>query len=369
MARHQRILVIRTDRIGDVVLATPLIRALRKSFPQAYIAALVNPYARDVLLHNPHLDEILVDDPELEHQGFQGFWAQVKNLRRHRFDTALLLLPTERLAWMLLASGIRTRVSVGLKLYQVLTFMKTVSRHKYNPLRHEADYCLDLGRAIGVRSEELATEVVVTDEERARGREILLHQGYPRTNEAPAPRFIILHPGSGKSSPNWKVEHYVTLAKMCLTDPNVWVVVTGSANEVELSPYFNSLNSRRVINLIGRLSLREMIGVIASGALLVSGSTGPMHLAAGLGIPTLSMFCRMSACSVQLWGALGNRSDVVLPPSSYCSTRCPGDPHVCQFEEGIVPSMVYSKIPQFLEEPQQIPENGQRHSRKSATFR
>lgn len=369
MAHPQRILVVRTDRIGDVVLATPLIRALRKTFPHAYIAAMVNPYARDVLLHNPHLDEIIVDDPELEHQGFKGFWDQVMNLRRRRFDTGLLLLPTERMAWMLLAAGIRTRVSVGLKLYQVLTFMKTVSRHKYNPLRHEADYCLDLGRAIGVRTEDLAPEISVTQEERARGREILRRHGLPRIIGAHTPRFVVIHPGNGKSSPNWKVEHYVTLTKMCLMDPELWVAVTGGVNELELSPSFNTLNSRRVINLIGRLSVREMVGVIASSSLIVSASTGPMHIAAGLGIPTVSMFCRMSACSVQLWGPLGNRSKVVLPSTSYCSTRCPGNPHICQFEDGIDPSTVHQKILHFLEEHRQVPDEVRLTHLKLASLR
>ncbi len=351
MPHPQRILVVRTDRIGDLVLATPLIRALRKSFPQAYLAALVSPYTRDVLLHNPYLDEIIVDDPEIEHQGVRGFWAQAANLRRHRFDTALLLLPTERLAWMLLAAGIKTRVSVGLKLYEVLTFMKTVSRHKYHPLRHEADYCLDLGRAIGAESDDLTPEIVVSQEERARGREILYRQGYPRLNGLSSPKFIIIHPGTGKSSPNWKVDHYVTLARQCLTDPNLWIVLTGGAGEKELAQPFCGLNSRRVVNLIGRLSIRDTIGVISSASLLISASTGPMHLAAGLGVPTLSMFCRMDACSSQLWGALGNRADVVRPSKTYCSTRCPGDPHVCQFEGGIEPAMVFERIPQFIEEP------------------
>ena len=129
MAKQERILVIRTDRIGDVVLATPLIRGLRRRFPGAYIAAMVRPYTRELLLQNPHLDEILVDDPDGAHAGGRGFWGQVRLLRKHRFDTALLLLPTERLAWILFFSGIRTRVSVGLRLYQALTFMKTVSRH------------------------------------------------------------------------------------------------------------------------------------------------------------------------------------------------------------------------------------------------
>jgi ADP-heptose:LPS heptosyltransferase len=348
MSRHKRILVVRTDRIGDVVLATPLIRALRETFPDAYLAALVNPYARDVLLGNPHINEILTDDPKGRDGGRRGFWRQVRALRSYKFDTALLLLPTERLAWMLFASGIRTRVSVGLKLYEVLTFMKTVSRHKYIPLRHEADYCLDLGRAIGVREAQLVTQITLTEEERQKGREMLRSRGLPDSNKDGGVKTVIIHPGSAGSSPNWKVEEYVELARFCLEDERVWIVITGSPNETQFSGAFAVLQSQQVIDLIGQLSIRELCTVIAAGSLVISSSTGPMHLAAGLGVPTVSMFCRMSACSVDLWGPLGNSSEIVRPSTTYCATQCPGDPHICQFVGGIDPEAVYKSIVRAL---------------------
>ena len=162
---------------------------------------MVRPYARGVLAENPHLDEILEDDPDGAHAGRAGFWAQVRMLRERRFDAALLLLPTKRLAWMLFAAGVRRRVGVGTRLYQVLTGMESVSRRKYRPLRHEADYCLDLGRKIGAAAgssrEDLATEVFLTDEERRRAA--------ARLDRAPGTRIVCIHPGSGGSAPNWRV--------------------------------------------------------------------------------------------------------------------------------------------------------------------
>ncbi|MBP1654891.1 MAG: glycosyl transferase family protein [Bacteroidetes bacterium] len=332
MPKHTRILVVRTDRVGDVVLATPLIRALRRTFPDAHIAALVRPYTRDVLLHNPHLNEILVDDPDGAHAGRSGFWDQVGMLRSRKFDTALLLLPTERMAWMLLVAGIRTRIGVGTKLYEVLTFMRTVSRHKYIPLRHEADYCLDLGRAIGVRTSDLAVELFLTEGERRAADARLRAAGNAETGTM----LIGMHPGSGKSAPNWRIERYVELAGALLERyPAARIVVTGSEAERDFSRRFRATGSERVIDFVGALTLRDLMGVISRYSLLVSASTGPMHLAAGLGVPTLSLFCPLTACSPRLWGPQGNRAEVVLPSERYCQTRCPGDPHVCQFEGGI----------------------------------
>lgn len=332
MPKHSRILVVRTDRVGDVVLATPLIRALRKTFPDAYLAALVRPYTRDVLLHNPHLDDILIDDPDRAHAGRPGFWKQVGMLRSRKFDTALLLLPTERMAWMLFAAGIRTRIGVGTKLYEVLTFMRTVSRHKYKPLRHEADYCLDLGRAIGVRTGDLAVELFLTEAERQTAAARLRDRGVVH----PGTTLIGMHPGSGKSAPNWRIERYVELAGALLERyPAAHIVVTGSEGERDFSRSFGTLQSDRLTDLIGALTLRELTGVISRYALLVSASTGPMHIAAGLRVPTLSLFCPLTACSPRLWGPQGNRAEVLLPSDGYCQSQCPGDPHICQFEGGI----------------------------------
>ncbi|MFN8178214.1 MAG: glycosyltransferase family 9 protein [bacterium] len=353
MSRHDRILVVRTDRVGDVVLATPLIRALRSAFPSAHLAAMVRPYTRGVLDGNPYLDEVLVDDPAGEHAGRAGFWRQVRALRGRRFDTALLLLPTERLAWMLFCAGIGTRVGVGTRLYQVLTGMRSVSRRKYVPLRHEADYCLDLGRAIGVRSEDLSTEVFLTDEERRAARERLeaARRGGARAGDSREGEDAIgvgVHPGSGRSAPNWRVERYVELAERLLTDERVRIVLTGSPAETALAVPFARLDRSRVVDLVGKLSLRELMGVLSQESVLVSASTGPMHLAAALRVPTVSMFCPISACSPELWGPKGNHADVVLPPEGYCRVRCPGDPHVCEFEGGIDPGAVFERVRRLL---------------------
>jgi len=268
----------------------------------------------------------------------------VHELRKRRFDTALLLLPTERLAWMLFAAGIRTRVGVGLKLYEALTLMRTVSRHKYVPLRHEADYCLDLGRLIGATADGLNVELFLTVQERDAARAVLAENGWDTGRE----RLVGIHPGSGKSSPNWRIARYAELANLLLQREDVRIVLTGHADEREFADVFRKTVRGKVIDLIGQLSLRELMAVISQEQLLVSASTGPMHIAAGLKVPTVSLFCPLTACSPQLWGPLGNRSEVVLPPPTYCATHCPGDPHVCDLEGGTEPMTVLAAVRRLL---------------------
>lgn len=342
--KHSRILVTRTDRIGDVVLMTPLLRALREKFPDAYIAALVHPRARDVLFHNPRLDEIIVDEPEGEHAGRAGFWNQVREMRRRQFNTALLLLPTERLAWMLFAAGIRRRYGVGVKLYGVLTGMKSV-RREYEPLRHEADYCLDFGRQLGIVSRNLAPEIFLTEEEKTAARRILSAHGVAFSQD----EFLVgVHPGSGHSAPNWKVERYVELCERLVCQKGIRVIITGSPAELESAQGFSSLFQAGGINLIGKLSLRELAAVIAQERAFVSASTGPMHIAAALRTPTVSLFCPSPNPSATHWGPLGNEAAIVLPPNGFCGARCSGNPHTCAFEGGIHPRDVAAAVLRML---------------------
>jgi ADP-heptose:LPS heptosyltransferase len=332
MVRSRRILVIRPDRIGDVVLATPLIRAIRLAHPDCHLAAMVLPHTAPVLANNPHLNEIITDSPEAT-----SLWQQSRRLRASRFDTALMLLPTKRHAWMLFFAGIRTRVGVGKKPYQSLTFMRTVSRNKYISGRHEADYCMDLGRLIGIEGDDLSVEVSANSEDVSRVREKL-----PEGR-----RLVGICPGSGHSSPNWNVDAYTKLAGELLRDDDAHIVLVGGPNERHLADGFGAISPTRITNTIGD-TVSDLIATITCLDVLVSTSTGPMHIAAGVKTPTVSLFCPLPSCSPALWGPKGNRSEVVLPHDGFCQDQCPGDPKLCEFEGGITVEAVAASVRKIL---------------------
>lgn len=318
--------MIRPDRIGDVVLTTPLIRALRGKYPGAHLAALVRPYARAVLKGNPHLDRILLDDPEGNDSGLRGFRSLVSRIRSERFGISLMVLPTRRHAMATLLAGIPVRVGVGKKPYEVLTGSRPAGRNRDRPVRHEADYCLDLGRAIGVDSSQLAPEVFLSTAEREEAKNRL---------EAAGVRGIVVgvHPGSGGSAPNWDVKQYAALARSVVEELGAWVVITGEKGD-GASPFaLPAAIGERIVDLCGHLSLRQLMGVISVCDVLVSSSTGPMHLAAALGVPCVALFCPRTACSPARWGPLGTIHRVLLPSSGRCrSCGRVRDPE-CRLEE------------------------------------
>ena len=334
--KQYRILISRTDRVGDVVLSTPLPREIKRNFPDSFLAVLLRPYTKDIYLNNPYIDQIILFDPDEKSNSFIG---KLKEIKKYRFSHALMLLPNERINWLLFFAGIRTRIGVGHKLYQYLTFTKYVDRKKYNPLRHEADYCMDLARKIGVNPKSLDTEIFLTEEEKkkvAGKRKVLLCDN----------KIVIgIHSSSGNSSPNWTPEEYLKLILKLKEFTGVKILVTDnkipdSLRNIEDVEYPNE-----------NKNLREAILNFASLDLLVSSSTGPMHISAALKIKTLSLFCPLTACSPKLWGPLGNDSTIVLPEEGYCENKCPGDPKKCTFsgEGGIKNKQVIDSIKKIFD--------------------
>lgn len=335
--KNLRILVARIDRIGDVVLSTPIPREIKKAYPNSYVSVLVKKYTRDIYLNNPNVDKIILYDGEDDNNS-KTFRQLVKEIKKFKFTHAFMLLPNERLNWLLFLAGIPNRTGVGHKLYQLLSFSKYVDRKKYIPLRHEADYCLDMIRKIGIESKSMEPEIFLTSEEIKKRDEV-------KKKFTPNGELLVgINTTSGKSSPNIKLEEYKKLALQLSKEKNIRVAVTDNkpADEIINLPEIIYPN-------IGR-SLRESIINFSALDLLVSASTGPMHICAALKIPTISMFCPLPACSPKLWGPLGNNSEIILPEDNYCQTVCSGDPHICDFsgEGGIDSQVVFEKVKLFM---------------------
>lgn len=319
----RRILIIRPDRIGDVILTTPLIREVRRKYPDSFIGVLVGSYTAPILRHNPHIDVVITDDPTGKDSGRKGFWRQVRLLRSYRFDTGLMPLPRERHAWMMLLAGIRRRIGVGGKLYQIFTGTRTVSRHKYIPLRHESDYVMDLGRSIGVTTDNLTPEIFLTEDERQNARAFFLERGFDLSRPV-----IGINPGSNKSSPNWPPDRYRMLTDMLSQSYQVFVNAGPAGSGLE--KHFIGVKGKCIVYAPG--DIRDIIALCSQLTVLIAPSTGTLHIAAALKVPTIALFCPLTACSPVLWGPKGNDAEIVLPTEEYCQHQCPGDPKICPFD-------------------------------------
>ena len=317
--KQKRILIVRQDRIGDVVLSTPISKAIKKQWPGCFLAVLVRNYTKPIYLNNPYVDEIIVSE-DIDWKGIGGFLKKIKFIRKFKFTHAIMLLPSERINYLLFFAGIKIRVGVGYKFFQFITFVKGVSRHKYIPLKHEADYCMDLARKIGVESNDINTEIFLTDKEKEEVK-IIRHKLSDKNKIV-----IGIHSTNGNSAPNLNEDDYLQLIKMLQQTNCFKIVITDNSIPIKLQ----NIEDVEYPNI--ESDLRKTILNISALDCLISSSTGPMHIAAALKVKTISLFCPLTACSPQLWGPSGNVNKIILPEENYCSIKCPGDPKICTFE-------------------------------------
>lgn len=341
-SKQKRILVVRTDRVGDVTFITPSLRELRKTFPDAFIATLTQPHTSNVILNNPNVDLVLTDDLRKE-----NFWKVVKELKKHKFTHALLMLPTERAAYQLFFAGIPFRVGVGHKLYEVITFMRSVSRQNYNPLKHEADYCMDLARKIGVQSNDLTLEIFLTDTERQEASQWMIDKKIPSDELK-----IFLHTGSLGSAPNWSEQKYFSLLKKLaelLSARKYKIILTALEMSDNFLSSVEALNNTNIINIAKDISdLRMMIKVISQADLFISPSTGPLHIADALGIKCIGLHCRRKVSSAKHQGILNNVSINLEVSEENCRKFCSTDQNTCGIENGLSEDEVISAVKTIL---------------------
>ena len=333
---QKRILIVRPDRIGDVVLSTPIPRELKKAYPDCFIGVLLREYTRDIYANNPNVDQIIIDS---EKKDLNYKIQLIKEIRSYNFTHAFMLLPTERMNWILFFSGIKTRIGVGHKFYQFITNTKSVYRRKYIPLRHEADYCMDMARKIGVETDNLDTEIHLNNEEKEFVNSL-------KEKFKDGKKILIgVHTTSGNSSPNWKPSAYRELILKLKSINNVQILVT----DIQIPEEVQNIDG---VLYPPKKTLRELIHIISTLDLLISSSTGPAHVAAALKVPTITMFCPLPACSPDLWGPKGNKAINILPDENYCGKVCSGNPKQCYFEGegGISVEKVFKEVEMFVSE-------------------
>jgi len=334
--KQLRSLIARVDRIGDVVLSTSLPREIKNKYPKSFVAVLVRYYTKDIYLNNPNVDAIITYDNYDNSE--KHFWTLVGELKEYKFTHAFMLLPKEKLNYALFFAWIPIRIGVGHKLYQFLTFTRFVNRKKYNPLKHEADYCLDMIRKIGINADDITSEIYLTKDEE--DKVAFLKKSIKEKNQT----LIGINVTSGNSAPNLKQEEYFNLITLLRKNVSFKIAIM----DKDIPSKLDFLDE--VIYPNKGNSLRQSIINLASIDLLISNSTGPMHICAALKVPTISIFCPLTACSPKLWGPLGNKSEIILPSQNYCDTQCPLDPKKCDYskEGGIRAEYIVERVKAFL---------------------
>lgn len=350
-----QILVVRPDRIGDVVLSTPVFDVLKRYYPRSKITVMVRKEVASVVRGLSSVDEVLVFDPEGKHAGLSGLFNLIREFRDRGFRIAVVLQSQWKIAAALFAAGVKHRIGPLSKLHSFLFFNRGMRQRRSQVEMHEADYNLQLLRRLGIRlgTRNVQTHISVSDEMKEKARLWLAARGFVDTPHSSP--LVALHPGMGGSALNWPVQNYNSLISSLLQE-GIQVMVTAGPSELTLiSQLKSSLKEFREKIIFYEASPEEsdtslefLSGLYWHASVVVAPSTGPLHLAVALGKAVVTFFPPIRVQSAIRWGPyLSDESRAsVLVPEVYCGQdfACRGP--LCNY----YPCMDSISVTQALEE-------------------
>lgn len=326
-----KILVVRTDRIGDCILSTPVISALRAVSPDAAIDVLTTPYTVPIFKGNPGVRDVIVDDPAGNSIFSAEYRALVKRIADNDYDICFLLHITGRDALTAFLAGIRRRVSPASKIYQLLSTDRIVQKRSLCQM-NEAEYNLDLvRRTLGGTFSNPPARLFFDDAAARFAREYLegifmrlRGAGYGEFRKGGG-RLVLVHPGCGGSALNMGSDGYAALIEKLRGEGFEVFLSTGPAEEnlkravlSKLSapvPHFDDETVRAGV------SFKNTLALIAECDVAIAPSTGIMHAAVALEKPVVTLFCPIFVCAPVRWGPYMPAAAEVLTPCAVSSVE------------------------------------------------
>jgi len=323
----RRILVVKLSDIGDVLTATPALRALRESFPAARLEALVPPNSAPVLAESPLVDDVIVFDKFQYDRPIDALWPSslaalvrlARHLRRQRYDCLVILhhlttrWGTLKYAALALTSGAKVRVGLDNGRGWFLTHRV---RDGGFGARHEVEYWLDTVETIGAVTEDTSLQMTIGTEDEAFASD----QIPMTTSQTPRP-VVAIHPGSGGYSlaRRWSAEGFARVANALVEEYKAEIMLVGTpadgVSQVAL------LMHSEAVNLEGKTTLGQLAAILKRCDLFIGADSGVMHLAAAVGTPLVAIFGPSNHKAWGPWPRDGRhvilRADLPCSPCSY----------------------------------------------------
>lgn len=319
----RKIMVRATNWVGDAVMSLPALEVLRSRFPKAEIVLVSKPWVSEVYLDHPAINRQIVYDPEGDHRGPRGFWRLAKTLRAEQFDLAILLQNAFHAAWMAWLAGIPIRIGYARDGRSFL-LREPVEVPPASQYGHQAYYYLQLLFRAGLTDKpEPVTDVrlQVAEAEKQWAVRYLSSLGLG------GPRFLVgLNPGASFGpAKRWPAERFAALGDRLIGALNADVLIFGSRAERPLAETIAHSMQHTPAVVAGETTLRQLMALQAQCRLIVTNDSGPMHLAAALGVPLVAIF---GSTNERATGPLSPRVRIVkhLVECSPCGLReCPVD--------------------------------------------
>lgn len=297
------ILVVRNDRFGEFLLNIPAMRALKEIFAKARIIAVVSSYVKELAERIPYIDELILWDRK-KCSLFEKL-RLVRFLKKKNMDISIILNPSRDFNLIAFLSSIPIRVGYDRKWGFLLTHKMQDKKHL--SLKHEVEYNLDLVGLIGAKTEDKSLFLSLAD---SKGDEL------GQFNIGALENLIAVHPWTSDPIKQWPTTNFSILIKKLLKLPNYKVILIGGKENLNHSNKLFSAEGSSLIDLTGKTTLVELAVILERSKLLISGDSGPVHLATCVGTPVLAIFRNdLPGKSAKRWGPWGGGNVVLEKPN------------------------------------------------------
>ena len=308
--KPQRILIFELNWLGDILFSFPLIRAIRKKFPEAFIACAVVPRYRDLLVNNPWINYVYSLSDERGACTIKEKIVFTAMLKREGYDTCFFLKPSKTKAMMATFAGIKTRIGFDGKKTAINCLVDSP-----NGEVHRADHILSLAKAVGINESDGRYEYFINEDDVMKVKEVLCEAGGGKF------RTVVINPGGNWDAKRWPVPKYKDLAKRIVSTFNdVEVIVSGSKKDIVLAADIVSfVDDKRCYSIAGKTRLNELAAIFAKCSLMISADSGPLHLASANNAPTVGLF---GPTSPEMTGTRGKKESVIIWKDCGCEIPC-----------------------------------------------
>jgi len=265
---------------------------------------MVRPYAKDIVEGNPSLDEVIIYDKYGKERSLLNTVKFALDLRKKRFDLAIMLHPTNRVHMIAYTAGIPKRVGFDRKMSFLLT--KRVPHIKQEGKKHELEYTLDLLKSIDIEVKDKELFVPIHENDIKSVEKIL--DEYHIGKEVP---LIVVNPGASCPSKRWPPRHFADLADKLADKFKARIIIVSDRANQRFSDAVVEYMKYMPVNLTGRTTIGELTVLLSKCNLFISNDSGPVHVACAVGTPVISIFGRKDpGLSPRRWAPTGQKSAV-----------------------------------------------------------
>ncbi|MEW5758592.1 MAG: lipopolysaccharide heptosyltransferase II [Candidatus Omnitrophota bacterium] len=306
-----KILIVGVNWLGDSLFLLPFIKTLKENYPKSYLAIMIVPRVREIYQNNPYVDEIIVYDERGKDKSFLGKLRIINHLKKKSFDAAFILKPSLTRTFICWFAKIKERIGFSNNKNNLLL------TKKIKPIltnAHRIDQNLKILEELGLCIKDRIYQFQTNSKDDDTMKRILLENGINNNED-----FILINAGGNWENKRWDYKKFAELSDRIIDELKLKVVISGALKDKQLVSNIQNLTKNKIISICGKTNISELASLMKMAKIVVSSDSGPMHLAASIGVKVIALF---GPTSPLITGPYPLGKHIILQQNVGCKTPC-----------------------------------------------